>query len=65
MAKSKKPKYPASREMQSEANKENEITFYHYTSTPKLDISINKDLPENVINDLKNAIDDTLKYHGL
>ncbi len=65
MAKSKKQKYAASREMQSDASKENQIAFHHYTTVPKLDIFINKDLPGNVINDLKHAVDDVLKYHGL
>lgn len=63
--KTPKTKFPADRELKSKSNKESKITYYRYTTAPKLDISIEKDLPDHVIGDLKSAIDDILNYHGL
>lgn len=66
MAKAKKkPKFPADREMQSNASKENRISYHRFTSIPKLDIFINMELTDSAIADIKNAIDDVLHHHSL
>lgn len=60
----KKNKYAADREMQSEVFKNGLVSTYVYKSNPKLELTVIANLSDDVICDLKNAVDEILKYHG-
>lgn len=64
MAKSIKPKFPLDREKTSEAFKDNLVSTQIYTTNAAVNIHIKGDYPENVISDLKNAVDSILEHHG-
>lgn len=61
----KKNKFPEARDFQSAVVKENRLETYVYVSDPGVTFALKGGFPENVISDLKHAIDEVLKYHGL
>jgi len=64
MAKQIKPKYPMDREKQSQAFQESQVTTSQYTSDPMITIRIRGEYSAEVLNDLQNAVDEILTYHG-
>lgn len=64
MSKSKKTKYPLDRAKVSEAFQENRVSTTVYKNNPSILISVIGVNDENIVNDLQNAIDDVLKFHG-
>lgn len=64
MAKQIKPKYPLDREKQSQAYQDSLVTTSQYTTNPSITIRIKGDYSDEVLSDLKNAVDEVLKHHG-
>lgn len=60
----KKNKFAADRAMQSKLSELNRIKTDVYMTNPKTVITVQDDLPANVVTDLRHAIDEVLKYHG-
>lgn len=63
--KPKKPKYPLNREKQSELDKGNGVAMSIFTSHPRTEIVIKAELTEACQMDLRAAVDEVLKHHGL
>lgn len=61
----KKTKFPANRELKSDAFKNGKAAVTHYTTNPCSQVTVMGSLPDVVKSDISAAIDEVLSFHGL